>query len=293
MVTFIGERIPTGKSVNGSDINYITPGLEFWWNFAPKWVARGGTSIDILTGRKSATSVYVNQLAVGRYLTTKDARYFKELEIHVTATALSDVSGGAGGVNDIYIFPGFRFGLGGGEVVCPGRRPGPGQRPATLRLAAAALDDEELLTTPFPRAIPEREECRDEPASVCPRSPGRPRGPGPAVGRRESVPGPGRPLGAQLQLDSRQGAVRFRRVHQQRQSPPAPGRIAATGRGRAFRPGQTAWGRARTGSFAQMRQGLGFRCPPSIAHAHGDMAATIRAEVQARIDDGSIIVREG
>ena len=35
VVSTIGERIPTGKSVNGSDINYITPGLEFWWNFAP------------------------------------------------------------------------------------------------------------------------------------------------------------------------------------------------------------------------------------------------------------------
>ncbi len=111
LVGTIGERIPTGKSVNGSGINYVTPGLEFWWNFADRWVLRGGTSINILTGRKSATSVYVNQLSVGRYLTTKDANVFKELEVHVTASALSDISGGAGFVNDIYIFPGFRFGL--------------------------------------------------------------------------------------------------------------------------------------------------------------------------------------
>jgi len=111
LVGIIGERIPTGKAVNGSGINYVTPGLEFWWNFAPQWVARGGTSINILTGRKSATSVYVNQLSVGRYLTTKDANVFKELEVHVTVSALSDISGGAGFVNDIYVFPGFRFGL--------------------------------------------------------------------------------------------------------------------------------------------------------------------------------------
>jgi hypothetical protein len=115
MVGLVGERIPTGKSVNGSGINYVTPGVEFWWNFAPQWVVRGGTSINILTGRRSATSVYVNQLAVGRYLTTKDAKSFKELEVHVTATALSDVAGGAGFVDDIYLFPGFRFGLGQGE----------------------------------------------------------------------------------------------------------------------------------------------------------------------------------
>ena len=115
LVALVGERIPTGKSVNGNDIDYITPGIEFWWNFAPQWVARGGTSVNILVGRKSTTSVLVNQLSVGRYLTTKDANVFKELEVHLTASALSDVSGGANGVNDIYLFPGFRFGLGPGE----------------------------------------------------------------------------------------------------------------------------------------------------------------------------------
>jgi hypothetical protein len=97
--------------VNGSGINYVTPGLEFWWNFAPKWVVRGQTSINILTGRKSSTSVYVNQLSIGRYLTSKDASVFKKLEVHVTASALSDVAGGAHFVNDIYLFPGFRFSL--------------------------------------------------------------------------------------------------------------------------------------------------------------------------------------
>jgi len=111
LVSLIGERIPTGKAVNGSGINYVMPGLEFWWNLAPKWVLRGGTSINILTGRKSATSVYVNQLALGRYLTTKDAAIFKELDVHLTATALSDVAGGAGFVDDVYIFPGLRFSL--------------------------------------------------------------------------------------------------------------------------------------------------------------------------------------
>ena len=95
-------------------------------------MVRGGTSINILTGRRSATSVYVNQLSLGRYLTTKDATLFKELEVHVTASALSDVVGGAGHVNDIYIFPGFRFSLdkddrwavlGGIQVPVSGPRP--------------------------------------------------------------------------------------------------------------------------------------------------------------------------
>ena len=30
MVASLVERIPTGKSLNGSDINYISPGLELW-----------------------------------------------------------------------------------------------------------------------------------------------------------------------------------------------------------------------------------------------------------------------
>jgi len=115
VVALVGERIPTGKSVNGSGINYVTPGIEAWWNFAPHWVVRGGTSINILTGRKSSTSVYVNQISMGRYFTTKEAKFFKELEVHLTANALSDVAGGAGFVNDIYLFPGMRFGLGKGE----------------------------------------------------------------------------------------------------------------------------------------------------------------------------------
>lgn len=111
LVAWLGERIPTGNAVNGNGINFVSPGLEFWWNFAPRWVVRGGTLINILTGRKTATTVYVNQLSLGRYLTTKDATYLKELEVHLTASILSDVSGGKGFVNDVYLFPGFRFGL--------------------------------------------------------------------------------------------------------------------------------------------------------------------------------------
>jgi hypothetical protein len=111
MVAFVSERIPTGKTVNGNDINFVSPSLEFWWNFAPKWVLRGGTGINIDTGRLSATSVYFNRLSIGRYLTTKDARLFKELVAHVTVATLSDVAGRAGHISDVYIIPGFRFGL--------------------------------------------------------------------------------------------------------------------------------------------------------------------------------------
>jgi hypothetical protein len=115
MIAFVGERMPTGKTVNGSDVNFVTPSAEFWWNFAPKWVLRGGTGINIDTGRLSATSVYFNNLAIGRYLTTKDARLFKELVVHTSVSTLSDVTGRAGHISDIYLMPGFRFGLGEGQ----------------------------------------------------------------------------------------------------------------------------------------------------------------------------------
>ncbi len=77
MQALLTERTPTGQTVNGNDINYITPALEFWCNFAPKWVLRGGTGINIDTGRTSATSTYFTNLAMGRYLTTKDAAHLQ------------------------------------------------------------------------------------------------------------------------------------------------------------------------------------------------------------------------
>jgi hypothetical protein len=105
------ERTPTGNTVNGNDINYITPSLESWWNFAPRWVLRGGTGINIDTGRTSATDTYFNNLAIGRYLTTKDAHIFKDLVVHVAVSTLSDVLGRKGHITDVYIAPGIRFGL--------------------------------------------------------------------------------------------------------------------------------------------------------------------------------------
>jgi hypothetical protein len=105
------ERTPTGQTVNGNDINFVAPSLEFWWNFAPRWVVRGGTGINIDTGRKSATDVYFNNVAMGRYLTTSDARIFKDLVVHVAISTLSDVLGRKDHITDVYIGPGIRFGL--------------------------------------------------------------------------------------------------------------------------------------------------------------------------------------
>jgi hypothetical protein len=111
MTASIYERTPTGQAVNGNDINFVTPEISAWWNFAPNWVVRGGTGINIDTGRKSATDVYFNNLALGRYLTTKEARFFKELVVYTSVSTLSDVAGRKDFISDVYIQPGLRFGL--------------------------------------------------------------------------------------------------------------------------------------------------------------------------------------
>jgi hypothetical protein len=54
-------------------------------------------------------------------LTTKNGKFSKESEIDLTAAALSDIAGGVWFLNDLYLFLGFRFGLGGDEkwyVLC-------------------------------------------------------------------------------------------------------------------------------------------------------------------------------
>ncbi len=115
MQAVLTERTPTGQTVNGNDITFISPFVEFWWNFAPKWVVRGSTGINIDIGRHSATSTCVNTLAMGRYLTTKDARVFKELVAHVAVSTISDVLGRKDDISEVYIAPGIRFGLDGDQ----------------------------------------------------------------------------------------------------------------------------------------------------------------------------------
>jgi hypothetical protein len=74
-------------------------------------VLRGGTGVNIDTGRPSATSTYFNNVAIGRYLTTKDAPIFKELVAHVGISTTSDILGRNNPITDVYISPGVRFGL--------------------------------------------------------------------------------------------------------------------------------------------------------------------------------------
>ncbi len=106
------ERTPTGQTINGNNINFVTPAVEFWSNFAPGWVLRGGTGLNIDTGRPSATDTYFTNLAMGRYLTTADARIFKQMVAHVAVSTMSDVLGRKDHISDVYVSPGLRFSLG-------------------------------------------------------------------------------------------------------------------------------------------------------------------------------------
>ena len=128
-------------------MTFVSPSLEAWWNLGPKWVIRGGTGINVLTSRASATDVYFNHLSIGRYLTGYDARFFRQLVVFVTATTLSDVAGRSGFIDDIYVTPGARFGLGQAkDWYVQGGGPGPGQRPAAVRLPGRLLAGPDLLS---------------------------------------------------------------------------------------------------------------------------------------------------
>jgi hypothetical protein len=109
--TLLTERTPTGQTVNGNDINYITPSVEFWWNFAPEWVFRAGTGINIDTGRTSATDTYMNNVAIGRYLTSKDAPIFRRMVAHVAVATMTDLLGRKDHITEVYIAPGIQFAL--------------------------------------------------------------------------------------------------------------------------------------------------------------------------------------
>ncbi len=112
MIAVLSERIPTGSDRNGNGLNYVHPALQFWWNFAPKWVARGQTGISINTGTPSASSVYFNDLTLGRYFTDKDATCLKNLAIYFDTTTLSDTTGQSDHVTNVYLKPGFSFSFG-------------------------------------------------------------------------------------------------------------------------------------------------------------------------------------
>lgn len=122
-------RTPTGDPRNGNGVASLSPDVEFWANPVERWVVRGGVGVTVPTNRTDASSRLwvVNpwsgfnaspgpftsldvRLAVGRYLTPADARYFSNFVPYLAANLHTELSGG----NSTYfsLTPGFRFGLG-------------------------------------------------------------------------------------------------------------------------------------------------------------------------------------
>ncbi len=57
----------------------------------------------------SATDTYMNNAAMGRYLTTRDALFFKQMVAHVAVATMSDLLGRKGYITEVYVAPGMRF----------------------------------------------------------------------------------------------------------------------------------------------------------------------------------------
>lgn len=122
-------RTPTGNARNGNGVASLSPDLEFWANPVERWVIRGGFGLTVPTNKTEASSRLLAvepwsgfnaspgpfasidaRLAVGRYLTPADARYFSNFVPYLAANLHTEISGG----NSTYftLTPGFRFGLG-------------------------------------------------------------------------------------------------------------------------------------------------------------------------------------
>lgn len=122
-------RTPTGDPRNGNGVASLSPDLEFWANPADRWVIRGGVGVTVPTNWTEAKSrvlaanpwsgfnaspgtftSFDARLAIGRYLTPADARFFSNFVPYLAANFHTELSGGS---NTYFsLTPGFRFGLG-------------------------------------------------------------------------------------------------------------------------------------------------------------------------------------
>ncbi|WP_435021420.1 transporter [Tundrisphaera sp. TA3] len=123
-------RLPTGDGRNGNGAASLSPDVEFWANPFERWVVRGGAGVTVPTNYTPASSAlqrsnpwtgfnaspssfttFDARLAVGHYLTSGDARFFKSFVYYAAANLHTELSGGD--ATYLSITPGFRFGVGG------------------------------------------------------------------------------------------------------------------------------------------------------------------------------------
>ena len=120
-------QTPTGYRKAGAGQAILTPGLQFWWNYAEGWVVRGGFNAGVGTNRQASGTTLLSQLALGRVFTPHDVPLFGDFTVYVSANVFNTVSSS---VTTATLTPGFRthlgrdwYALGGIEIPVTGRRP--------------------------------------------------------------------------------------------------------------------------------------------------------------------------
>ncbi len=104
-------QIPSGTRSTGAGQTIVSPGVQFWWNFAEGWVMRGGFSPGIGTNRQAGGTTLLSQLAIGKTLTPAEVPYFGDFTIYLSTNVFNTVSSSK---TSATLTPGFRTHLGGG-----------------------------------------------------------------------------------------------------------------------------------------------------------------------------------
>lgn len=94
--TLTGEMavlVPTGGQPLAGN-TALTPNAAFWYNFAGRWVIRGGVGDYIPLNVGSGKDTLISQLAIGQTLTDHDVPLFGDFTWYVSAVANSPLSQG-------------------------------------------------------------------------------------------------------------------------------------------------------------------------------------------------------
>lgn len=120
-------QTPTGDRNVGAGQAILTPGLQFWWNFAEGWVVRGGFNAGVGTNRQAGGTTLLSQLALGQTITPHDLPIFGDFTYYLSTNVFDTVSSSQ---TTVTLTPGFRthlgkdwYFLGGVDVPVTGRRP--------------------------------------------------------------------------------------------------------------------------------------------------------------------------
>ncbi len=136
LVAQTSVQVPTGDRAAGAGQSILTPGVQFWWNYAEGWILRGGFNSGVGTNRQAGGTTLLSQLALGRVFTPADVPLFGDFTLYVSANVFNNVSTSQ---TTATLTPGFRTHLGGGwyalgGIDVPVTGPRPYQESATFWL---------------------------------------------------------------------------------------------------------------------------------------------------------------